>query len=180
MEPLPGKVEYPTRISSKAFGKSVPGKVEYPTPVSSKAFGKSVPGKVEYPTPVSSKAFGKSIPGKVVYPTRVSSLTTEKSISVKVEYPTRVSSIAAGKSVSGRVKYPTQPRIHAGLALMPIPEKAEYFPSKGDEKDFELAVEKARKASTAKFCTTCNCLDDIGWCKDCNACIDCCPDFIDP
>ncbi|KAF8936026.1 hypothetical protein BGZ47_009694 [Haplosporangium gracile] len=176
MNPTLSKDEYLMQSLAQSKRRMTPTseklKVECPTPpprTHSLRPMISTPGKVEYPMQLlraQSKRPMISIPGKVEYPTP----------------PPRTHSLQS-MPISGKVKYPTQPRVHSGSALIPSPEKADYFPSNNDKQDLNAAVEKAsqekRMVTIAKLCTKCNCRDYIGWCKDCKACFDCCPDFID-
>ncbi|KAG9067237.1 hypothetical protein KI688_012019 [Linnemannia hyalina] len=176
------KVEYPTpppRTHSLGPMNCTPGQVEVNYPklslrAQSKQPMRSALGtvKVEYPIPpprTHSLQQMTSIPGKADAPIQ----------------PTRTHSKQLAIPIKGKVASPSQPRIYSGSAMtMPIPQKAEYFPSKNDKhQDLNAAVEKASQeklmATIATFCTKCNCRDYIGWCRDCKACFDCCPDFID-
>ncbi|KAF9143797.1 hypothetical protein BGX30_014749 [Mortierella sp. GBA39] len=203
MNPTPDKDEYLMQ-SLAQFNRrltSISGKikVEYPTPpprTHSLGPMNSTPGKVEYPKlslRAQSKQPMRSTPGtvKVEYPIpppRTHSLQQMTSIPGKAEAPIpppRTHSKRLATPTKGKVASPSQPHIYSESAMtMPIPQKAEYFPSKNDKhQDLNAAVEKAsqekRMATIATFCTKCNCRDYIGWCRDCKACFDCCPDFID-
>ncbi|KAG0060004.1 hypothetical protein BGZ89_012624 [Linnemannia elongata] len=203
MNPTPSREEY--RMQSLAQSNrhltSLPGKikVEYPTPpprTHSLRPMNFTPSKVDSPIlslRAQSKQPMRSNLGtiKVEYPTpppRTHSLQPMTSILGKVEAhtpPPRTHPKQLATPIKGGHACPSQPRIHSGPAIvMPVPQKAEYFPSKIDkQKDLNAAVEKAsqekRMATIAKLCTKCNCRDFIGWCKNCKACLDCCPDFID-
>ncbi|KAF9130125.1 hypothetical protein BG015_004045 [Linnemannia schmuckeri] len=153
MNPTPGKDEHLMQSFAQSKRRMTPSSGEI---------------KIEYLTPSPRTHSLRSIP-----------------ISGKVEYPTqsRTPSKRPITPIPGKVACPSYPRIHSGAALVPIPEKADYFPSNNDKQDLNAAVEKAsqekRMATIAKLCTKCNCRDYIGWCKDCKACFDCYPDFID-
>ncbi|KAK3817873.1 MAG: hypothetical protein JOS17DRAFT_794511 [Linnemannia elongata] len=204
MNPTPGRDEYLMKSLAQSNSRlaSSPGKikVEYPTsPSHTHSLGpmNRISGKVEYPLlslRVQSKQPMRSTPGtiKVEYPTpppHTRPLQPMTSILGKVEAPTppppRTHSKRLATPIKSKVACPTQPRIHSGQTMtMHIPQTAEYFPSKNDkQQDLNAAVEKSsqekRMGTIAKLCTKCNCLDYIGWCKDCKACFDCCPDFID-